>query len=354
MLIKHVGSTTEKIFSILNTSSRGPAAYSKFISLNKPNVWVPGENIIGNNIQGDLVIKRGSSVSTIIATSFISLILSNKNFDIVNNYKNTPNMKYNGNLSFKRKFLNVFNFLFYLRESNLPLPSISSGEITSGILNPDGLLNVILYEYENFMENAKSNYNKKFNEKKNLPFNLSIQNITKNNRSTDIDNFTNSSSMPDKEFKYYLINDKKNRIKLFNNLLDFSFIYHSNYTISAKNKIESKKYFYSSKQPEIIPIIFYDTDLHDSSSENITNFSTHIYENKTNHANFSLGNYSQNTSDNIIISNVDNDSDIYYSSEIDNIKIIKLVNEIKLLRSKRKTDIFQCLKVRIVLLVTNL
>ena len=79
--------------------------------------------------------------------------------------------------------------------------------------------------------------------------------------------------------------------------MDFSLFYHNNFTISAKNKIENKKNFYSTKQPEIVSLIFYRMNL-----------------NSTNNT--------------------------------DSINIIKPLNDIKLIRSQRKIDIFQCLKVK--------
>lgn len=235
--------------------------------INKPNTWIPGENIIGLNKDGNFIIKKGCSVSTVLATGFLSLILSNEVLNQNENFKN-------------RYIRNVYSMILKIRDSNVSLPNINFSEITSGVFNPDGLFNLLLFKLKEFDESSKLKYN----------FNFNSHNLTglKNNSYTE-NNFYNT----DKKFSLVSNPVYFKKISLFNNILDFSLKYFSNYTISSKNKLNNNKLFYSTKQPELIPLLFYQDYLG-------------------------------------------------YSDE----NVIKLVNEIKIIRSQRKTDIFQCLKVK--------
>ncbi len=169
--------------------------------------------------------------------------------------------------------------IIYIRDSNISLPNINFNEITSGVFNPDGLLNLLLFKLQEFNELHKSNNNYKLSS-----YNQTISNY--------ISYGSNDTYTTDKNDTIILNHLNLRKISLFNNILDFSLNYHSNYTISAKNKLINKKLFYSTKQPELVPLLFYQEFL-ESSDENI----------------------------------------------------IKLINEIKIIKSQRKTDIFQCLKV---------
>lgn len=266
------------MFSILNTSSRGPAIYNKNIIINKPNTWVPGENLIGMNKEGNFIIKKGSSVSTILVTGFLSLILSDENF--------------NNNINFTQKYLkNNFNMIMNIRDSNISSPNINANEITSGIFNPHGLLNLLLdrlQEYENLNKNYHTN--KKY-------YDALLKGGDKLNFYKNAIN--SSDSLDKKRFDNENYNSVENKnIHLFNNILDFSLKFHSNYTISSRTKLKNNKQLYSTKQPELVSLLFYQVNL-DLSSENI----------------------------------------------------LKLNNEIEILKSNRKSDIIQCLKVLLTLVL---
>jgi len=226
------------------------------------------------NKEGNYIIKNGSSVSTILTTGFMSLILSNESFL--------------SNSNFKLKYLkNIFYMIISIRDSNISLPNINTNEITSGIFNPDGLLNLLLNKLQNYEKKIR---NRKLNE---LNSNISYINNSSMLNNTNSNNYENNDVINyDNNTTTEIIQKIKSRIYLFNNILDYSLVYHNNFTISSKNKPKNKKYFYSTKQPELESLIFFQRNLN------------HHGENS-----------------------------------------IKMLNDIKVVTSKRKSDIFQCLKV---------
>ncbi len=262
----------------------------KNICISKPNTWTPGENIIGLDIDGNYLIKKGSSVSTIITTAFISLILSNR--------------KILANEKFQKEYLkNIYNLIIDIRDSNISLPNININEITSGVFNPDGLLNLILFKLDKFINNLgklNDSYNESINENNKsgnqkivLSNNSFFYNDTISKNVLTYFNYTYQDNISTASNLSYNQNKRQNgKIMLFNNVMDFSLNYLSNFTISSFNKENNNKVFYSTKQPVLVPLVFYQ-------------------------------------------------SNIQYQEET----IFKYPFEIKIIRSKRKIDISQCLKV---------
>jgi hypothetical protein len=199
----------------------------------------------------------------------------------------------NKNSDFKNKYLrNVYYIILIIRDSNISLSNININEITSGVFNPDGLLNLLLLKLEEFHKINKMHRN---------------LNATLNDQSESDNNSNGRISINDSKKNESIIHNDRNKnetsnfshldirkIYLFNNVLDFSLKYHSNYTISSYHKSKDKKLFYSTKQPELVPLLFYQGSLE-------------------------------------------------YSGQ----NIIKLHKEIMIIRSQRKTDIIQCLKVKL-------
>ena len=52
---------------------------------------------------------------------------------------------------------NIYNLIVDIRDSNIALPNIIPGEITSGILNPDGLFNLLVYKSINYKDLLNKN-----------------------------------------------------------------------------------------------------------------------------------------------------------------------------------------------------
>ena len=141
-----VGSLSKEIFSIYKYSSRGPAMLDKNTLITKPNLFAPGENIIGlsfdkiNDKTKNIpikIFKNGSSIATAIVTGFVSLCLS---VEIENLEK-----------------WNIAKLINIIQNTNIFLPELNNEyEKFSGLFNPQGLLGYIL---NNNFTNKNNNYN---------------------------------------------------------------------------------------------------------------------------------------------------------------------------------------------------
>ena len=164
-----IGSVSNEIFSIYKYSSRGPAMLDKNTLIAKPNTYAPGEDVIGlginseikkeknNNNNGIKITKNGSSIATAIVTGFVALALSINNeirFDFVNKF-------------------NIAKLINIVQRTNIVLPELDNEyERFSGLFNPQGLLEYIIYLEKNINNNNKAlvyfyNYDYSFNNRRN-------------------------------------------------------------------------------------------------------------------------------------------------------------------------------------------
>ena len=166
-----IGSLSKEIFSVYKYSSRGPAMIDKETLIAKPNVYAPGEEIIGlsfdnkikskKNLSPIKIFKNGSSIATAIVTGFIGLALSIKDDE---NYLNKWNIAY---------LMNV------IKKTNIFLPELNNEyERFSGLFNPQGLLGYLLNEKEtNRALVYFYNYDYSFNQNKNIKKNKNLKNL---------------------------------------------------------------------------------------------------------------------------------------------------------------------------------
>jgi len=174
-----IGSVSNEMFSIYKHSSRGPAMLDKNTLIAKPNTYAPGEDVIGlginseikkennNNNNGIKIAKNGSSIATAIVTGFVALALSiniERRFDFVNKF-------------------NIAKLINIVQRTNIILPELDNEyERFSGLFNPQGVLEYIIY-LENNINNNKAlvyfyNYDYSFNSRRNKNGNKIMEGIS--------------------------------------------------------------------------------------------------------------------------------------------------------------------------------
>lgn len=235
----------ENIYKIKDKSSRGPAIINKYYSLNyKPETYSLPISIshlykLISKDQYNLKIHTniiGSSVSSAIAFSFISLILAKLKINRIT---------YNFNINEIKLIIKYSNDLIYNNDNILH-------EYPSGLLNPKRFyIKTIEYlsykktKYNSTYEFLNDDYNIKINNlfyfKNDRIFNYSLKHIIENTNNI----FESNIKIDNKKDNYFYIKNILNNINssiiILNNIIDFTNTFYSNNSKETFNKEKNLK-----------------------------------------------------------------------------------------------------------------